>query len=326
MPDLTLTDVAQTLGERPARLDAAEAISAIQRALSYAVPVGTAASPASEAIRFRASSDLAFHTADVAALRLVTDHDGVARIELTTAFLGLLGSSSPLPSYYTELVMRDEDHGILRDFFDLFHHRLLSLYHRAATRYRLAPGDFDLVADLAGLPTDGAISTDAFIGGVGLLVPQPASAANLEFVITRWFSKPDAPVPVNVDQCQATWAELATGEQCRLGRANSGLGGDCMVGSRVLTRTTAFAVRIGPVDIATWRRFLPQGDARAELAAVIRPFNHQRLDAQVEICIDALDLPPAPLGSSNSPEAGLGSGVALGGRSTEPCRMRFVLT
>jgi type VI secretion system protein ImpH len=58
---------------------------------------------------------------------------------MVVTFLGLTGASGVLPYHYTALLLRRvrlKDQA-LRDFLDLFHHRLLSLFYRAWEKYRL---------------------------------------------------------------------------------------------------------------------------------------------------------------------------------------------
>jgi type VI secretion system protein ImpH len=62
--------------------------------------------------------------------------------EMSVAFFGLVGPSGVMPRHYTEMLMRiqrDYKHGekfALRDWFDLFTHRMLSLFYRAWEKYR----------------------------------------------------------------------------------------------------------------------------------------------------------------------------------------------
>ena len=87
-----------------------------------------------EPVRFRATASIAFPSRDVVSLE--QNEDG--RWLLTTSFLGLHGSQSPLPGYYLDDLAWEEAQQTpcLTDFFDLFNHRLLLLLHRAWRKYR----------------------------------------------------------------------------------------------------------------------------------------------------------------------------------------------
>ena len=53
-------------------------------------------------------------------------------------FMGVVGPQGLLPIYYTELVidrLRAKD-ATLRDFLDIFHHRIISLFYRVWQKYR----------------------------------------------------------------------------------------------------------------------------------------------------------------------------------------------
>src|SRR5262249_14763693 len=97
--------------------------------------------PASaETVRLRPAASLAFAPSDVAALGPAEPPSHAralpVRFRLTTRFLGLYGVTSPLPTYYAESIAQaDPDQHRVRDFLDLFHHRLLSLLFRAWTRH-----------------------------------------------------------------------------------------------------------------------------------------------------------------------------------------------
>jgi type VI secretion system protein ImpH len=95
-------------------------------------------------IRFRAHQSLAFPTSEIYDLRAFPNR-GIAastqtgpRLEMTVTFLGLTGSMGALPRYYSEKVidrMQKRDY-VLRDFLDLFNHRLIMLFNEAGQKYR----------------------------------------------------------------------------------------------------------------------------------------------------------------------------------------------
>ncbi|WP_254510475.1 type VI secretion system baseplate subunit TssG [Anatilimnocola floriformis] len=88
-------------------------------------------------IRFRAHQSLSFPSSEVFDLRSFPNQSK-RRLEMTVSFLGLTGSMGALPRFYTEKVierMQKRDF-VLRDFLDLFNHRLVMLFHEAGQKYR----------------------------------------------------------------------------------------------------------------------------------------------------------------------------------------------
>jgi type VI secretion system protein ImpH len=103
-------------------------------------PVGGAATPDQEVARFRGHPSLAFPPSQILAL----DPPAVDRPcpTLTVAFFGLYGANGVLPAHYTQLLIPTvaddlelQRHAV-RDWLDLFNHRLVSLFYRAWEKYR----------------------------------------------------------------------------------------------------------------------------------------------------------------------------------------------
>ncbi|WP_425615133.1 type VI secretion system baseplate subunit TssG [Anatilimnocola sp. NA78] len=87
-------------------------------------------------IRFRAHQSLSFPASEIHDLRVLPN--AKRPIEMMVTFFGLTGPMGALPRHYTELVMermRKRDH-VLRDFLDVFNHRLISLFADAGRKYR----------------------------------------------------------------------------------------------------------------------------------------------------------------------------------------------
>ena len=126
----------------------------------------------------------------------------------------------------------------------------------------------------------------------GLLAQQPRSAAGLAAAITTWLG-----VPAEVEQCVPVWTELPLERQARMGQANCGLGSDMLSGERLLSRGSAFLVRVGPLHPERLPEYLPGGYALAAIRALVAEFNDQLLDWRLEVVLAGGSIQPASLGS-----------------------------
>ena len=112
-----------------------QAVRVLERLYSARLPVGRSSIPAKEAVRFRSS----FSQLSPSSIYDVAYPDnGDSPPEMVVAFMGLFGLAGVLPRHYTELLLervRQKDFA-LRDFLDLFNHRMISLFYRAWEKYR----------------------------------------------------------------------------------------------------------------------------------------------------------------------------------------------
>jgi type VI secretion system protein ImpH len=281
--------------------------------------VGTAASPDEERIRFRHDPSLTFSTADVREVRAVEaaggpGGDAPAWYEVTTTFLGLTGGVTPLPQFMAEEVAQeDPDAPRVRDFLDLFHHRLLSLLFRGLVKY-------DLSASRRADEEDGWTARLLALVGVDVapgetrpplpawrllrlapLLAEPAlTASALAAAVADALEGELGEVPVTVEPFAGSWVSIADDEVTRLGRQACRLGQDLLVGQRVLDPAGRFRVVIGPLDGEQYRRFVA-GEAlrRAEelvQALVTEPLDHEIVVSLAEDAAPALRLGASRLG------------------------------
>lgn len=275
------------------------AVELAQRAVPGSSRLGTADPPEREAVRLRPELSFAFPTADLArAEALPALGDAPPRLRIEACFLGLYGQASPLAPYATEALFA-EDASAVRDFIDIFNHRALSLAWRAMVKYRVERSHDHAarLRALVGVPPDRPAPAPPgeheLLAIAGLLAQQPRSAAALSAALGCWLGG----VPVEVEQCVPTWTPLPRERQAALGAVNCRLGDDCLAGDRILSRTTAFRVVVGPVGADVFRRFLPGGDGMAAVAALVAEWNGDLLDWDVEVRLAPDAMPPASLGA-----------------------------
>jgi type VI secretion system protein ImpH len=339
---------APVAAERARRIEAARRAGfyplmlLLERLLGERGHVGSAAAPREESIRFRHDPRLEFSASDVSAVReglMPADPEDFSAerpplVEVTTTFLGLSGAVSPLPQYLAEEVAQeDAESPRLREFLDLFHHRMLSLFHRARLRcdwpagYRSDQSDAwsRRALELVGRAEPGArggAPAWRLLRWAGLLaeraVPAPALAAALEDSLA-----PDLDgAGVRIEELAGAWVEIAAPEQNRLGRSGSRLGRDLLVGRRIFDRAGKFRVVVGPLSRRAFAR-LGEREPLLRIAEAIRALVVEPLDCEVVLWLSPEAVPRLELSARGTTR--LGRNSWLGGRTAAETRIRVDL-
>ena len=128
------------LRDEPFRFGFFQAVRVLARLRPHRSAVGGDALPKHEAVRFRAHQSLSFPASEI--FDLAETADDKRPPQLTVSFIGLTGPMGALPRWYTELLLERIRHKdfTLRDFLDLFNHRLISLFFRAWEKNRFWTG------------------------------------------------------------------------------------------------------------------------------------------------------------------------------------------
>jgi type VI secretion system protein ImpH len=299
-------DSLTVLPDEPDAFSFFQLIALLERFYPDAPAVGGATEAGRERIRFRALPSLAFPPADIAA---VAEEDG--RIGVTVTFLGLFGPASPLPASFTEELLGDDPgQETVRDFLDLFNHRLISFVYKAWKKYRyyaqFRPDADDVFSShlfaLMGMPpqaTPGTlIDRRRLLGHAGLLGLNCRSASVLERVLAHYFA-----VPVRIEEGVERLVTIPESQCHRLGGRRTSLGLDWLLGENLPDRAGKFRIWIGPVARDAFRSFLPDGANHRALIELVTLLLRDPLDFDVRVLLEPGELepwrlggPPAPLG------------------------------
>ena len=106
-----------------------ESIHLIEQALLRSrAQLGSDELPKKEKLELKVNASLGYENAQLVNATL-SEH----KVFLETNLLGLTGEQGVLPSYYSELAIGREKagDGAMVDFYNIFNHRLLSLYYRS---------------------------------------------------------------------------------------------------------------------------------------------------------------------------------------------------
>lgn len=244
----------------------------------------------------------------------------VNRVEITTAFMSLLGAGGALPIFYTELFARREQD--LRDassraFLDIFLHRSVVLFYQAWRKHRLAvryESDrrnhfLPQVLSLAGMgqrslrdrlqPSQGGVSDEMIAFLSGIFQQRSVTAGALQQVLSLYFR-----VPVKVTQFVGRWFKLPLEHQSRLAMGNAQLGVNALAGERVWQRDLRVGLTLGPLDLDRYQRFLPGGSAALALKKLLTQLTGMSLEYEVRLQLKAADVQPVRLGGALGPRLG----------------------
>ncbi len=287
--------------------------------------VGQDEDPRREVLRFRAQPSLSFPGGEVVQIDTPTD----SQAEMIVSFFGLTGPAGVLPRHYTEmmLVRLKEKDTTLRDFFDLFNHRLISLFFRAWEKYRLPFGfehsrldDPTGPSDMAtrgffsfvGLGTNGlrnrlAVSDDLFVYNAGHFAHHPRSAIALESLLGEFLE-----MSVAVLQLQGQWLALDRDDLAFFpglldpdGR-NTQLGVNLVIGERVWDIQSKIRLRIAGLTHDEFRSLMPDGERLLPLCQVTRFYVGQELDFDIQPVLLPSEVPWCRLDAHDDPGPRLG--------------------
>lgn len=231
--------------------------------------------------------------------------------EVHVRFFGLFGPNGGLPLHVTETAFERRHHHkdeTLWRFVDLFHHRMLTLFFRAWAMHQPAV-DLERGEDaryprwigaLAGLGHESLQRRDAWddfskLFHAGQLSRPTRNAAGLQAILQDFFG-----VPVDIRSFVGQWTPLPEESRCSLGAdpRTGGLGRSTYLGENLWDRQSKFRLRIGPLGLQDFQRFLPSEQACKRLRDIVRLFTGFEFAWDLQCVLRAGEVPATQLGSN----------------------------
>ncbi len=287
------------------KFDFYQAVRLLEMMYPDSVPIGQGPDADQEAARFRSNVTLDFPASDLQEIEPPRGPN--SRPTVIVNFLSLAGAEGPLPLPFTEFLLeRIQRHDTgLRDFLDIFHHRLIALMYRANKMHRVAltlrsPEQSPITEYLYSLSGLGVpslrrrmgIPDRALLFYSGLIWQQPRSAAGLERILSDYFQ-----VPAAVKPFLGKWRALEPEDWTRLGRAALGQG--AALGTRAWDQAAGFEVELGPLTYLQLLDLLPNGSAFGPLCQWSRFYAGTELDFQFKLKLLASEVPESRLGRTH---------------------------
>ncbi len=322
-----------TLHDEPYRFDFFQAVRLLAKLEPDRIPVGLDGPPRHEVVRFLAHLSLSFPASAIDELKLPPpkrEGDTPAETDLNTplrrmvtTFIGLIGPLGALPTIYTESLigMHPRRRKAALEFFDLFHHRLVSLFYRAWEKYnlpslwergqrdpeaRIGSDDFSKhLFDLIGLSLEPLrdrqhVPDASLLYYAGFFAQQHRPTVTLERLLRDYFGR-----PFTIVSFHGQWLRLLPEQQSHRPAATAiyRLGIDAVAGAKVWDDQSKFRVRVGPLGFDDFQEFLPGGKLSDMLIDLVRFYVRGELDFDVQLVLKAEEVPfslasRAPLGGA----------------------------
>ncbi|MCO5063385.1 MAG: type VI secretion system baseplate subunit TssG [Rhizobiaceae bacterium] len=266
-----------------------------------------------EHLRFSVDTGLGFPASDVVSITQRGPEDDPG-YEVKVSFLGLHGSSSPLPSHFLETAAWSAgEEGVLQRFNDFFSDRLIWLLfliwrkYRYDIRYR--PGAEDQFSDwLFSFIGIGDREVRGFshvpwaklLPYLGIIAMRTRSAAMLAGVIRHAFTLSD----VSLRELQHRRVDIPPDQLCSSGIMNCALGQNLTIGDTVEDVAGKFTVVVRDLTFARFRDFLPSGNDFRRLRELVEFLLKDQLAYDLELHLTEADTPNFLLGNPDRAQLG----------------------
>ena len=242
-------------------------------------------------VRIRPNLSLAFPASDVEEVRETQD-DEQSKYEVVANFLGLYGTSSPLPTFYTEDLLdeRSDDESVTREFIDTLNHRLYLLLFESMQKYRPF---YHIVEDDRGHYINRLFCLEGFgeqkhldsfpdalqiLRYIGLFSQRPRSAKGLQILLGDALG-----FEVDIISCVLRKARVPEDQLLRLGISGGVLGRDCILGRELDDRMGKFRIKVGPLNAEEYRDFFPGSSSYNRLVFLTDIYLQDPLEYEIEI-------------------------------------------
>lgn len=318
-----MTDLKHTLQSQGYRFNFFQAVSLLEQIYKDQVEVGHTGPVKDEIVQLLPNNSLGFPAADVARITLDENDDGREKWKILQNFFGLYGPNSAAPIFIAESVNQCIDTADpLKDFLDIFNHRVLSLYYRAQKKgntlksvstthsnpisnilYAMMGRDFNTNE------SNWEVSPDRLLRHCSLFSSSNRNPSGLEKLISDYFSLSD----VQVVPFARRRIKIPKSSQGRLSAVqnHAALGESFILGEIVEDITGQFNLRIKVPDMRTFKQFQP-GEARyKELIFLVNMYVQYRLGFTLEFILPTEEVRSLAISGLN-PDGKLGQSSWVG--------------
>lgn len=242
-------------------------------------------------VRYKANPSLSFPSSDISDIRLWMESDKEFA-EVVVNFMGLFGPSSPLPAFFTERILHAEPGDTsVKDFLDLFNHRILDLLQRVWEKYRyyqcyeagedaFSQWMFSLVGIThVELCEYSDLEWSRLMPYAGLIALKVTNAEKISKIVEGYFGI----AGVELEQCVLRQVEVADDQLNKMGIINCEMGGDLVLGDSVLDRMGKIRLHLLNLSIGQFQQFLPGGREHMPLKQLVKFLMTDQFDVEIRL-------------------------------------------
>ncbi|OBY51378.1 type VI secretion system baseplate subunit TssG [Aggregatibacter aphrophilus] len=228
---------------------------------------------------FSSNPKISFPLSDIEKVNII-NRDNKTQFNIVVNFLGLQGSSGPLPGSVLDEIAEEfyESEHIKIKYLDFFNHHLISLLHQIWRKYKYYikfKEDFSDIysknmMSLIGISREYSeyshLKWDKIFYYLGIIQSRIRTPQVLSTIIQYYFSLDKVEIKEHARQL----VQLDSEQRSSLGNNNMMLGDDFIAGDVVESFSNKFDVAIHNLDISQFYQFLPLGHKYTELKELIR--------------------------------------------------------
>ncbi|MBC8440590.1 MAG: type VI secretion system baseplate subunit TssG [Deltaproteobacteria bacterium] len=257
-------------------------------------------------IRIRPELSLRFPGTDITQIEKIGDEP--IQYLITATFLGLYGTSSPLPTFYTEDLIEEfnNDKSIKRDFIDILNYSIYPIFFKIWSKYRLfykicEENDetvINMIYCLLGLENkqlrEQIYNTEKYFRYAGLTIQFPRSAEGLISIIEDCFNLKNQ---IKINQCVLRKVSIPDDQHSLLGISSCTLGQDSVIGYVINDITGKFQMVIKDANADILHLFLPDQQLFLELKQMVDFYVNQPLEWELVIELEGKNIQTAQPGN-----------------------------
>lgn len=317
------TSVVKNLMEHPYMFDFSQAVRLLERSTAFRVtqadkatdnPVGKYMRPQSEFVRFSSRQSFSFPSSEMFSVKVNLKDAKVDQWQMSINFIGLAGCSGVLPYHYTETALKRlklKDSTMVK-FFDLFNHRIASLFYQASNKYNFtisyernalrnnakkhSDNHTQALLSLVGLGTKHITNRlhtndESILYYAGLFSSKVRTTIGLKRLLEHHFQ-----IPVEIKEFIGQWQNLIDDVRTRLPGPSSPGQNHCLSKSVMLGNKGWFAqgkisIVLGPLSRTQLYKFAPGTKTLKALDELVRLYVNFEHDYDFIMRIRKRDVP-----------------------------------